>query len=491
LQLHFDRGFPPTVPVGPAGTEHIVSGWLFHPSKRAHALSVVLGDQVHRVHYPHDLRLDVASVFAAADPAGESLLSGFYGTIPLSPELAGRSLPASLRIDWSDGSSDTHAIGHTTFLEEPEGVNPGPDTRVPRARLVICLATYKPDPDALARQIDSIVNQTVEDWVCIVNDDGSPPDLYERIQAICGRDARFHVSRNARNLGFYRNYEMALWKARNVGASFVALSDQDDFWYPRKLERCLAALDNEHALAYCDMKLARPSGEILSDTYWFNRRNNHTDADVIFLANTVTGAASVFRAGLLEKILPFPDPIGDCFHDHWIGCCALASGRLAYLDEPLYEYVQHGGNVIGHCSFDEHPWLTSFRSAARALRSGSSIKAVVRQAVFQSLAVYVYEYRRLELFGRILGSRFPGMPARRRRAFHLTDGSWASVCRLFAAHFRYMLTRATTGDAETRLAFGYLTAKATGWFVNLGRRWLIRRIRNAQAAQASSGPRVV
>jgi len=53
------------------------------------------------------------------------------------------------------------------------------------------------------------------------------------------------------------------------------------------------------------------------------------------------------RRDLLERALPFPEPFGAAFHDHWLAATALAAGDLAYLDRPLYDYVQHGGNVIG------------------------------------------------------------------------------------------------------------------------------------------------
>ena len=68
-------------------------------------------------------------------------------------------------------------------------------------------------------------------------------------------------------------------------------------------------------------------------------------------ANTVTGAASVFRGALLDAALPFPPPHGRAFHDHWLACAAFVAGGLAYVDRPLYDYTQHADNVIGHATF--------------------------------------------------------------------------------------------------------------------------------------------
>jgi hypothetical protein len=107
----------------------------------------------------------------------------------------------------------------------------------------------------------------------------------------------------------------------------------------------------------------------------------------------------------------------------------------------------------------------------------------LRSSAFQSQAVYVYEYRRMELIGRILRRRFPAMSEERARAFRLTDGTWASIGRLLAAHARYRVTGSTTGDAEIRLAQGFVVTRALARVVHFARRRLIRRIRRGQAAQ--------
>jgi hypothetical protein len=66
------------------------------------------------------------------------------------------------------------------------------------------------------------------------------------------------------------------------------------------------------------------------------------------ISNTVTGAASIFRTSMLSYLLPFPEAPGPVFHDHWLALVALASGEIAYVDEPLQDYVQHGGNVTSN-----------------------------------------------------------------------------------------------------------------------------------------------
>lgn len=212
--------------------------------------------------------------------------------------------------------------------------------------VAICMATFEPEPRLLERQIGSIREQTHERWICLVSDDGSSPERLGHLRELTGGDERFTISVGEERLGFYANFERALGMVP-AEAEFVALADQDDRWYPEKLAALIDGL-GAAALVYSDMRIVDEEGAVVSETFWRDRRNNYTDLASLLLANTVTGAASLFRRELLDLVLPFPEPIGDPFHDQWIAAVALAAGEIAYVDRPLYDYVQHGGAARGH-----------------------------------------------------------------------------------------------------------------------------------------------
>lgn len=212
--------------------------------------------------------------------------------------------------------------------------------------VAICMATFEPDPRLLERQIGSIREQTHGNWVCLVSDDGSSAEPLEHLRELIGGDVRFSLSVGTERLGFYANFERALGMVP-AAAQFVALADQDDYWYSEKLAALLAGLGAAQ-LVYSDMRIVDERGAVVSETFWRGRRNNYTDLASLLLANTVTGAASLFRRELLDHVLPFPEPVGDPFHDQWIAAVALAIGEIAYVDRPLYDYVQHGGAARGH-----------------------------------------------------------------------------------------------------------------------------------------------
>jgi len=269
----------------------------------------------------------------------------------------------------------------TLAAADPQWPEPAADPA--GARIAICMATYEPDPARLRVQLDSIRAQTRDDWFCVISDDGSSAEAVAEIERQIDGDARFHLRRFSENLGFLRNFERALALAP-ASAELIALADQDDRWDADKLDVLAAALDGSPGslLAYSDVRIADATGRVLSQTYFFERENNATSMASMLITNNVTGAAAMFRRGLLDVALPFP-PGGtgqELYHDHWLAVCALAQAPLAYVDRPTHDYTRHDAAVT--ISEAEGHWVAPpegplgmlrlrARRAARRLRLAS------------------------------------------------------------------------------------------------------------------------
>jgi ubiquinone/menaquinone biosynthesis C-methylase UbiE/glycosyltransferase involved in cell wall biosynthesis len=351
LQWSIDTDLSQPLVVG-KGNVLYLKGWCYHPDGELSALDIVVDGVANPVsnHSLCEPRM-FSKTIEIDDHSGQSLTSAFWTALEFEELETSREVPIGLRATLSNGEVVESEIETMTAIPFPLSskakVGAASLQQANEPLIAICLATYNPAPDLLTKQIDSLIAQTHHNWLCIISDDGSTPEVFEEIQRITGRDPRFQVFRNHTRVGFLQNFERCL-NLIPQGVEYVAFCDQDDQWYADKLEVSLRAFDGDTQLVFSDMKIVKRDGETISDTYWSNRTNNFTDLGALFLANTVTGAAMLFRHGLLKEALPFPRVAGHLFHDHWIACVAISKGSIKYVDRPLYVYRQHGDNVHGH-----------------------------------------------------------------------------------------------------------------------------------------------
>lgn len=229
---------------------------------------------------------------------------------------------------------------------------------------IVCLAVYRPQADLLRVQLESIRSQTLQDWECLVGIDGTDPDARAAVEQIVAEDRRFRVIEYPDNVGFYRNFERLLAEVPAT-SRWVALADQDDAWFSEKLALLVPLLDGAD-LAFGQAVVVSHGGVDTSRTVTERRS---TTLAAAFIDNQVTGSISVFRRSLLDIALPMPDATDSAFHDHWLGVCALAGNGVAVLPEPVQDYIQHSGNVIG----EERRRTVADRLRALAGRSGGGV----------------------------------------------------------------------------------------------------------------------
>lgn len=245
----------------------------------------------------------------------------------------------------------------------------------------IAMAAYRPDPDLFARQLRSIQAQTHRDFECLISADGSPAEVQDLVDEYVPEDARFRVIGFENRRGFYGNFERVLAGA-SEHSKWVALSDQDDYWYPEKLETLLPHLSRRSLVSGQARVVDYPSGRVVSEST--GRR--HLDVFHFTLTNQFTGGMCVLRREVLELALPFPRMSTPSeVHDHWIALCAAAQGGTLVIDSVVQDYVQHGGNAIGEMLSAESRFRLAdswrnVRSIADRYEGSHGLSAITRTA---------------------------------------------------------------------------------------------------------------
>jgi glycosyltransferase involved in cell wall biosynthesis len=158
-----------------------------------------------------------------------------------------------------------------------------------QARIACIVPTYR-RPDRLVGAIQSILEQTFQDFVVIVVDDGGGlPSLPNdpRVVAVS-------LSKNVGIAGVVRNVGIRLSQSE-----FIAFLDDDNTWHPQHLSLCLEALEAGHDLVYTAIARRTPSGrkvDVVSAP--FNRRTLINDAYVDTSAIVVRRSSNVLFSRL-------------------------------------------------------------------------------------------------------------------------------------------------------------------------------------------------
>jgi glycosyltransferase involved in cell wall biosynthesis len=421
LQVMLEVPIPSRLPVGSA-TAVLCRGTCFHRHRTVERMTILVDGVPHR---PTASRMPRPDLFrslhprlasgarrdpnSVEDPELRSYRSGFWGTVPIPA----RESPGEveLRVDaaLANGARASVTLGRIEVVDFSPPRSERPKIAGDGGLIAVCMATFDPDVELLRTQIESLRAQTDRRWLCLISDDCSAQDRYEAIEAEVGRDPRFVLSRSARRRGFYRNFERAL-RMLPPEAELVALCDQDDRWYPDKLETLRSAIRGVE-LAYSDLRLVDSHGGVLANSLWERRRHRRPELISLLLANTIPGAASLFRRRVVDYALPFPEGPGWQFHDHWLGVAAAAIGDLAYVDRPLYDYVQHPGAVLrGRIAGGADPPASASDENRREKRD-----LAPRRVISRWRGAYFYAYQPLALWAHVLLVRCPAQLTRRKR----------------------------------------------------------------------------
>jgi glycosyltransferase involved in cell wall biosynthesis len=417
LDLRIETEVPTSLPPG-AATSLFVFGSCFHRRLRIRGLEVLVDGVPNRASAHGMPRLDVHRMFhpeqgapavaarrlAASDPKERSFRSGFWASVPIRMPNAGE-VTLAIRAALSDRSNVVTQIGRIAAGSPTATVSaPGDD-----AKVAIAMATFDPDIKLFEAQIETIRAQTLEDWICVISDDCTPEAGFAAIRSIVEGDPRFLVSQSPRRLGFYRNFERAL-NMVPPEPQFIALADHDDRWYPEKLATLVGSL-GDAMLVYSDQRVVDADGSVVAEGYWGGKRsNNHTNLASLVIANTITGAASLFRREVLDLALPFPGVPGTQYHDHWLGLVAMASGGVSYVDRPLYDYVQHPQAALGYSAANVGPLSREDRPTASRLRPGAWARMLSGWR-----AAYFFAVFRSRVLAEVLLLRGGGLIGRRSR----------------------------------------------------------------------------
>ncbi len=216
-------------------------------------------------------------------------------------------------------------------------------------KINILMATYN-GRRYVAKQVESILNQTYTDFRLIISDDGSTDSTVKILQEYEKKDPRVEIYCHQENTGVIGNFEFLIGKVRS---ELFMFADQDDVWKPDKIEKTLEKMEKENLdLVYTDLEVVDSRLNQLASSYWAlkgldYRIKKYNNFESLYLNNFVTGCTMLVKSKWINEFLPLPKNTRYVLHDYWISLVISQNGKIGYLDETTIKYRQHGNNNIG------------------------------------------------------------------------------------------------------------------------------------------------
>tara|TARA_B110000858_G_scaffold157616_1_gene180422 strand:- start:7029 stop:7964 length:936 start_codon:yes stop_codon:yes gene_type:complete len=232
----------------------------------------------------------------------------------------------------------------------------------PQLKIAVLLSTYNGEK-FLREQLDSLLAQSHENFILVVRDDGSHDGTVSILESYA-RDYSERIRllpRDGENKGasagfaFLVDYILKNKETLGLNSAYMMFCDQDDIWYPQKIEKQLSLMLKTEAdydstlpiLVHSDLEVVSEQNTAIAKSLI-----NYQGLDVernsfpnLLTNNLVTGCATLINQSLAEKALPIPGAA--VMHDWWLALVAAAFGKVVYLDIPLVHYRQHKNNTFG------------------------------------------------------------------------------------------------------------------------------------------------
>lgn len=201
----------------------------------------------------------------------------------------------------------------------------------------------------LQEQLESFNSQSFENWTLYVSDDASTDatrTVLAEYQRRWGEDRL--KSFDGPCQGFGKNF-ISLLKRPEVRARYYAFSDQDDIWFPDKLERSikrLSLLPEHQPTLFCSRtRLIDAERNMIGLSPLFSKPPSFQNALVQSLAGANT---MMINQATRDILLQLPEDATVIAHDWLTYLLVTACGGTAIYDaQASLDYRQHSGNIIG------------------------------------------------------------------------------------------------------------------------------------------------
>ncbi len=256
-------------------------------------------------------------------------------------------------------------------------------------RIHILMATYNGEK-YISEQINSLLNQTYQNWKLIIHDDNSKDGTVKIIKGYKRKypDKIQFLDDDISDGGAKEKFTYLLNKIDD-NYDYIMFCDQDDSWLEHKIEDTLYKMikvENNHVnkpvLIHTDLKVVDEKLNIISESMFKYQKlnlNNQKDIKMISMENVITGCTMMLNKPLALLSKNIPTEV--IMHDWWIAIITLKeNGIIEFVEEGTILYRQHELNTIGSKKVNLSYYLKKLLKIKEAINNYKSIYLQYRKA---------------------------------------------------------------------------------------------------------------
>lgn len=213
---------------------------------------------------------------------------------------------------------------------------------------LILLACYQGER-FLRAQLDSLLNQSFQDFKILARDDCSS----DRTRAILEEYSfrfpdKITIIESKDRLGVIGNFNALL---EHANTEVIFFCDQDDVWEHDKVEVAMKKFQRTSKtplLVHTDLQIVDENANRVHRSFWeYSNLDPHKGKALnrVLVQNHATGCTMAINKALRD--LAYPIPKDAIMHDWWISLIASACGKTETIETQTILYRQHDSNTLG------------------------------------------------------------------------------------------------------------------------------------------------
>lgn len=159
------------------------------------------------------------------------------------------------------------------------------------ATVSVIMAVYNTPFHLVKRAIDSVLNQTFQDFDLMIVDDGSDHDPYNRIIN--------YVEKNRQKITYLRHENCGQSESVNIGivqskSKYITMLDSDDEYKPHHLEACIKEMQHADLIASTTQTVVDKEEDFFVPDKYDRSTSVHVDDCILFA--TLFGKKEIFTS---------------------------------------------------------------------------------------------------------------------------------------------------------------------------------------------------